>query len=393
MKALRLSNLLVNRFTTIILLIPLFLFGAITVYSATYYLDDLRVSFYRFLVYHALGFGLFLALQFLPAQIWRQRVVWIVGLISTWVLLIVVFFTPSVNGARRWIDFGFFDLQPAELAKFVLILITAGILATARKGKQDLVARHVAAISPVSLTLFITSITAGLVFLQPSLSNTLILVAIPTFLLISYFVQEKLWLWLLAFSGIIVALLATFGLVISSPQSLSGVLSDYQIKRITGFVNPTADPLGANYQVIKSVRAISSAGLFGYGFLNGPQLVNSPIPEGHTDAVFALIAEQFGFFGGLICLLFYLLLFITLQYQGLQTTSPFTRNITAGCIIYLAAQVFVNIGAVTGLIPATGVPLPLISYGGSSILTTYLILGVTQSLLSKNRHVDYENYS
>jgi len=277
-------------------------------------------------------------------------------------LCAVLVIGSSVNGQKNWIEFGpLIRFQPSEFAKIAIILYGAKMLAK-HEGELNLVSRL---LKPYFWVCFFVLL---LILAEKDLGTAMIMMPIMAAPL--YFVgAPKKWFWVLAglFVGLIVAL------TIAAP---------YRMARFTSWVNPGADPQGTGYQLIHGQRALGSGGWLGVG-LGGSKEKWGTLPEAHTDFIYAVVGEEVGIVGTLIVLG----LFIAIIFSGLRiarlTDDLFTRLVTLGIVTWLATQAFVNIGAVLGLMPITGVPLPLVSYGGSSLIPTLVALGILLAFAKK----------
>lgn len=276
------------------------------------------------------------------------------------VLLALVLLTGEVRlGAQRWIELGLISFQPSELAKLATVLAVANYL-----GSHNLWEGEGRAIAS---TLFFVGLPFLLITKQPDLGSASLFLPIGAVLL---------FLWGIRYRYLILTLLT--GLMLS-PVAWS-VLKDYQKKRIHVFLNPLLDPLGAGYTAIQSKIAVGSGGLFGKGWLHGTQSSLDFIPEHHTDFIFSVIGEELGFFGSL----FLLLLYGTFFYQIFQlierTTDMKAKLLSTGILTLFFFQVLVNIGMTFGLFPITGITLPWVSYGGSSLVASSIALGLLVSV-------------
>lgn len=304
------------------------------------------------------GFVVFVIASLVDYRVYRKLA--FPMLIGTIFLLLIVFI-PGVGvkalGARRWIDLGFTVLQPAELAKLTLVIYLSAWFSAKEKGRL------------VSFLLLV-GLLAGLILLEPDLGTTLVLVATAVTM---YF-----------FSG---APLAQFALMI--PVLIAGafglaVTSPYRFRRLTTFFNPENDPLGASYHIRQATIALGSGGLFGVGIGKSRQKYEY-LPEANTDSIFAIIGEEIGFIGVLVLIG----VFIVLIWRGFriarQQQDLFGRYLALGITSWIAYQVIMNIAAMVALIPLTGVPMPLLSYGGSSLIVVLAGLGILVNI-SKSVH-------
>jgi rod shape determining protein RodA len=288
------------------------------------------------------------------------------------IALAIVFVADQIRGTRRWIDLGFFQFQPSELGKVLLILVLASFLAD-RARRLDQWGTTIAAVG-------LAAAPAVLVFLEPDLGTALVYFAI---LGAALFVAGTRWLHL--------ATLATLGLVsvISLfwvfPAAGIEVLQPYQIERLTGFLDPDHDPAGATYNVTQSITAVGSGGLDGRGVEGATQTNMNYLPEHSTDFIFSSLAEQRGFFGAALLLLLYALV----VWRGVRTIaiapSLFTAIVAASIVVAFVFQVFVNVGMTIGIAPITGIPLPFVSYGGSSMIVMLSMIGLLQAIHVRGR--------
>jgi len=285
---------------------------------------------------------------------WR-RVLYVVACL---LLLAVLRGGQESGGAMRWIALGPFNLQPSEFAKFAMIVGLAGVFAT-DPGPDGLPGRTLARAAAYLAPPFL------LVFRQPDLGTALVLGA--TWLAMAFVAGAKRWHLITILAGIV--------LVFSLAWNV-GVIKDYQKDRLRVFIDPQADPLGAGYHVIQSKIAIGSGRLAGKGLLHGTQSQLRFIPEQHTDFVFTVIGEELGLVGGATVLALYLLLVWRLLTVAEAATDRFGGLLAAGAAAMFTFQGVVNMGMTMGVMPVTGIPLPFLSYGGSSMLTNLAVVGI-----------------
>ncbi|MBK3734975.1 rod shape-determining protein RodA [Azospirillum brasilense] len=263
-------------------------------------------------------------------------------------------------GAQRWIDLGFFQLQPSELMKPALTLALAryfhGI-------SLDQIGRPLLLIPP--LLLVFTPV--ALVLMQPNLGTSLLLIMGSG--AVFFAAGVRIWKFLLVIGGGLSAIPVAWEF-----------LHDYQKQRVYTFLDPETDPLGAGYNILQSKIALGSGGLFGKGFMSGSQSQLMFLPEKHTDFIFVVLAEEFGMVGALILLALYLMLFIYGVVIALSCRSQFARLVAVGMTAQFFLYVMVNVSMVTGLIPVVGIPLPLVSYGGSAMMTLMIGVGLLLSM-------------
>lgn len=321
------------------------------------------------------------------------------GYIISILLLVIVLFTPEVNGSHRWIQIGNYSFQPSEFAKIMTILMASKYIAIPHQGdgKKILLGFGIT-ILPILLILLEPDFGTTLVFwvalfamlmaakvpfiyllilIAPLLTISLVIVSpyasIAFFILFAFILYKIKFNWIIQATSAIVNI---FGSII-----FWQFLKPYQINRILTFIDPTRDPLGGGYQVIQAKIAIGSGGFWGKGFLQGTQKNLNFLPEHHTDFIFSVIGEEMGFIFSVILLLlfFYLLYKIIISIDKIHILE---RKIAAvGIFAFIFFQLFVNIGMNIGIIPTTGVPLPYISYGGSNLLINSIAIALIQKYL------------
>jgi rod shape determining protein RodA len=286
-------------------------------------------------------------------------------------IVFVLAFGGATRGSRRWIEFPFFDFQPSELGKLLLMLALAGfaIDRAVRMSERQRTAR----------LMLLGLVPAGLVIVQPDLGTGLVFVVV-TFAVL--FVAGVRWTHFAALGGLAAASVAVVLLVM--PAAGVTVLKDYQSERLTSFLNPSQDPGNSSYQINQALIAVGSGGKTGRGE-QATQTRNDFLPEHHTDFIFAAVGERFGFVGAASLLSLYALLI----WRGLRiltlSKNLYGSMIAGGIVAMLMFQIFVNVGMSVGVMPITGIPLPLMSYGGSSVLVTFMAVGVLQSIYVQAR--------
>lgn len=289
-------------------------------------------------------------------------------IINLLLLIFVAIFGFIGMGAQRWIDLYVFKLQPSEFVKISLILFLARYYADINPEQLPRLRTHI-------IPIFATLIPFILVAKQPDLGTGIIILSIAVF---SIFISGIHFRYIL---------LSAIGISISMPYIWSK-LYDYQKQRILTFLNPESDPLGSGYHVIQSKIAIGSAGMYGKGYFQGTQSKLNFLPEKHTDFIFATISEETGFIGSIfIVFLFSLLIYFTLKI-AFRSNNNFHRLIAANIAFLIFVHVFINIGMVLGILPVVGVPLPLISYGGSSLLSFAILFGILIHI-GRNRYTKF----
>jgi rod shape determining protein RodA len=308
-----------------------------------------------------LGFLIYLYLASQEAGVYKTFAPF--GYLFALLLLLATFVLgASVRGAVRWIPIGTFQLQAGEFAKPFLILAFAYFID--RFPPRSL--------KNIGINLLFFVIPVFLIFKQPDLGTALIVSTIWT----AQIFVAGLPFWLIASGSI-------FGLIFG--ESLPHFLHDYQLKRLETFIDPFRDPLGDGYNVIQSIVAVGSGGIFGKGLGHGTQSHLSFLPERHTDFIFASLTEELGLVGAITVIMILGSLLYRLLTLATHTRDSVARTIYIGIFSYLAFQTFINVGMNIGLAPVTGVTLPLISYGGSSVIATALTLGIAASLVRTGR--------
>ena len=289
------------------------------------------------------------------------------------VLGLVVVLIPGlgveINGAKAWIALpGGFQIQPAELAKIAIIIGMSMILSERSHDSDGPTSRD------VLQALAIAAIPVALIIMQPDMGTVLIIsAAVVTIVAVSGVPARWVTgLLLLAVLGGFVAVKA-------------GVVSEYQVNRLQTFVDPNADTQGAGYQLRQARITVGSGGLVGTGLFNGPQTNGRFVPEQQTDFIFTVAGEELGFIGSGAILILYLILLMRGFSIARRTNDPFGRLVCTGVIAWFAFQIFENIGMTLGLMPMTGVPLPFISYGGSSMFATLIGIGLLQNVHARLR--------
>ena len=308
----------------------------------------------RFFVF----FLMFFILSFVQIRFWHSTsyLIYIVFLI---LLIGVKYFGLTSSGSQRWLNFYFMNLQPSELMKIGLILFLA-------KYYHRVSIENVNSIKYLFLPIFVLIFPVLLVVMQPDLGTSILIAAGGLVVAWLAGVRVKFFVYSML---IFIALL---------PIAIS-FLKPYQKSRILTFLNPEKDPLGAGYQIIQSKIAIGSGGLFGKGFLNGSQSYLDYLPEKHTDFIFTLFSEEFGFFGSVFILLLYGVIVSRIVKIGNVTRSNFGKLYCYSFATAFFIYVIVNMGMVLGLLPIVGSPLPIMSYGGSSMMAIMLGLGIAMS--------------
>ena len=314
---------------------------------------------------YVLGLSVMLVVAMVPIWFWRNMAVLAYG-VSLLLLIAVEFFGTVGMGAQRWIDLGFMRLQPSELMKITLVMMLATYYDWLPMSR---VSRPLWVLAPVGLIL----LPVALVLRQPDLGTSILLLAAGGMLM---FIAGVHW----AYFAIVVALgISLIAAVFQSRGTDWQMLADYQYRRIDTFLDPSSDPLGAGYHITQSKIALGSGGWTGRGFMQGTQSRLNFLPEKHTDFIFTTLAEEFGFIGGISLLGLYTLILVFCIATALSNRDRFSSLLTLGVAVTFFLFFAVNMSMVMGLAPVVGVPLPLVSYGGSAMLVLMIAFGLVQS--------------
>ena len=320
-----------------------------------------KVQMTRFCI----GFVMMLIISFIPIWFWRN----ISGLaffISLFLLLLVEFFGVSGMGAVRWLDLGFMRLQPSELVKVTVIMVLASYYDWLPRNKVSIVVWIIGPLLIILLPVF-------LVVRQPDLGTALLILLGGLSIM---FIAGVSWFYFaISGLGIFTFLFSIFYFRGTEFQ----FLKDYQYRRIDTFLDPASDPLGAGYHITQSKIALGSGGFSGRGFMQGTQSRLNFLPEKHTDFIFTTLAEEFGFIGGISLLGLYFLLIIFCSLVALACRDRYSGLVVSGITMTFFLYFAVNMAMVMGLAPVVGVPLPLVSYGGSAMFVLMIAFGIIQS--------------
>lgn len=316
-------------------------------------------------VWIVLGIGVFLIFKFFD---WRPFInySWIIyGIYGLSIALLIVTYlvAPVTRGNRAWLDLGPLRFQPAEFAKVALVLLLASFFSISHIS--------IARLRTIFFSGVLTLIPMGLVMLEPDLGSGMVF--------------GLLWFSFLLISGLPIRHIAVFLLlaIILGAFSWQYLLLPYQKERIIGLFNPEYDPLGINWNVTQAKIAIGSAGLLGRGYSQGTQVQLGFLPESQSDFIFAAFIEEWGLLGGFIFLLIFTYLIFIILKIGVRSNNNFERFIVLGAATIFCVHFIINIGSTTGLLPVVGVPLSFMSYGGSHIISSFLLLGMVYSIAGR----------
>jgi len=357
---------------TLLLTVSLTTIGLIFVLSSSFIWANHRFSdpfyfFKRQLLFANIGFIGMIVVSKIDYHIYKKYATHFLLASFTVLALVLV---PGIGmvrgGARSWIGIGAFSLQPSEFMKLGLIIFLAKYMADNPDDSRTF-KRGVIPLMSVILAIF------GVIMLQPDFGSGMVITAGGILMLFLCGVPVK---YFIAFFG--AGVLGISALIAAAP---------YRLARITSYLDPLADPQGTGFQILQSLYAITPAGLLGQGIGNSIQK-HFYLPEPQTDFIFAIIAEEIGFIGATFVLLLFICFFLRLAYITLRINDLFAKYVILGIMSMLAVQVMINVGVVIGLLPVTGITLPFMSYGGSSLTITLLSIGV---ILNISRHLNKQN--
>ena len=364
LSSIQITKLLYINYILLFLSISIFCIGVVLLYSAGGGSMDPWAS--KQLIRFIIAIAVYLVVSLINIRFWIG-ISYYIYFLSLLMLILVSFYGSTGMGAQRWLNLGIFNIQPSELIKFSIVLVLARYFHAEKELRLwDNIKNF---IYPLLLIL----LPAYIIFIQPDLGSALIFVMASFTILFVIGIS----LWFFVASTIIV--------IIFLPVAWFFLLFDYQKDRLLIFLDPFRDPFGSGYHIIQSKIALGSGGLFGKGFLQGTQSHLNFLPEIQTDFIFTLLAEEFGIFGTLILLSLYIIIIFYSLIIGVICKSRFACFISIGVSINIFYYVFINTAMVSGLIPVVGIPLPLVSYGGTSMLCVMFGLGlVSNAYLNRN---------
>jgi len=389
-------------FYIVIPVLLLLLLGLIAIYSSTFNNPLAQNNFEKQLYFALSSIFIFLIIHFIPTNTFKIISIpsYAIGII---LLLLVLVIGKKVSGAKSWLGLGVFGFQPSEFAKIATILMLSNFLSRNNN--------NIDSIKDILIALTIGFIPVALIFLEPDMGSSIIFFF---FILVLLFWKGLSILWLVVvISPAVVALSAIFGtttFIISLILLLgilfllnrdlffngsvfalnlaSGFFADYvynilsphQQARINSFLDPSSDPLGSGYNSIQAMVAVGSGGIFGKGFMNGNQTQLQYIPEQWTDFIFCAISEEFGFIGSITVIILFLILLGRILRNASNTRDEFLSLTQIGIFAVLFIHFLINVGMVIGLVPIIGVPLPFVSYGGSSLIVNVIMIAIVSNI-------------
>lgn len=359
---------------TVAVAILLFM-GTLLVYAATrdwYAANGLDPQYYlkRHIINIAIGTMLAWGTTVIDYRLLRAYtpVLWGLGVLGL-IFVLIPGLGAEVNGAQAWIPLpGGFQIQPAELAKISIIVGLSMLLAERTHNSDE------PSTKDILRALAIAAIPVGLILLQPDMGTVLIIGAAVVAIIGTSGAPVK---WVVGLMAI-----AILGGIVATQ---SGVISEYQVKRLQSFVDPNADSQGAGYQLRQARITVGSGGLFGTGLFDGPQTNGRFVPEQQTDFIFTVAGEELGFLGSGFIIILYLIILMRAFGIARRSIDPYGQMVCTGVIAWFAFQTFENIGMTLGLMPMTGVPLPFMSYGGSSMFANLIGFGLLQNVHARHR--------
>ncbi len=357
----RLSTVKKLNWSLIITTVTLIIIGLINLYSISHRTHSTTTHlFYLQMIWVALGITVFFCISFINYHFFTRAAYFLYGLNLTF-LIMVYFFGSVFGGSKRWLDLGLFNYQPSETLKIILIFILARVL-SAKRSWQSM------SIKELIRPLLFICIPVFFIMYQPDLGTALIILIITSSIVIFAKVNKNILLYSLLL------------ILCISPVAWNFGLKEYQKNRILTFISPGRDPRGTGYNTIQSKIAIGSGQFLGKGFQKGTQSQLEFLPERHTDFIFSVLSEEHGFIGSIITILLFLFLIIIGFHTAFQSKDKVGVFLCVGMSFYIFWHMFINIGMTMGLLPVVGIPLPLLSYGGSGLLSTMVALGVISSV-------------
>jgi rod shape determining protein RodA len=347
--------------------IALSIIGIVSIYSATIPMGIAGRSFViKQTAWLSLGVVLLILLSFVDYRILERWGGWIYIFLLV-ALISVSIFGRATAGSRRWIDFGLMRFQPSEFAKLAIVIVLAKSLSNRMRGPVDDWAE-------LFRNFGLVLMPAVLVTTQPDLGTAIAISLVAITMVMFVGLSKRIWTAIAGLTVVCVPLIYI---------AAKYFLLDYQKRRLLTFINPDHDPLGAGYQIIQSQIAIGSGGLFGKGFLKGTQNQLMFLPVKHTDFIFSVLSEEWGFIGCVIILMLFMIFILRgLSIAG-RARDDFGTLLSVGCVAIIFWHVAINVGMVMGLVPVVGVPLSFVSYGGSSLLCSFLVTAILSSVSSR----------
>lgn len=360
---------LLKRVDVYILVIVLLLsiIGVVAIYSAGYNSDVSSDEYTKQIIWISVGIIAMLVTVLLHYNLTATLGYPLYGLVL--VLLILVLFTPSVNGARSWFDLGFFTLQPSELMKIAYILVLAKVLEKMRDKDKN----FINSFKGLAIVFLVFIVPFALIAIQPDFGTAAVFVAITAFMLYKAKLDYK---YIIAVILILLVLI---------PVVYFFILNETQQERILVFFNPERDPLGSGYNAIQSKLAVGSGKIFGTGILSGTQTQYGYLPVKSSDFIYSVISEEMGFIISSLVVVMYVVLLLRIVKIAKETEDFLGSAICMGAFGMLFFHFLENVGMTIGLMPITGIPLPFLSYGGSSTIVNFIVIGLVLSVCVRRK--------
>ena len=367
-------------YTLLFLLFVLMCFSLLAIYSGSgqYYSDDPSYFVKRQAIWYVIGFVVLFGMLIIDYDILKNFSYLLYGIGMT--LLLLVSFSPLGvfrNGATSWLNLGVTEIQPSEFMKIFLILAMSNLLyhvTVDRRGKND-IKSDLIIVAKVFAIFFPPFI---LILQEPDLGTALVIMSILATMLLMSGISWRILLALGA--SVILGLVILVWLYFNYFDIFSIFIKSHQLDRFYGWLSPYEHSAGYGYQLVEALKGIGSGQLYGSGYLQGVQTQSNSIPELHTDFIFAAIGEEFGFIGATILILTYFLIFYRMIIIALTCNNLYGTYVVSGVIGFLVFQIFENIAMTVGLMPITGLALPFVSYGGSSLLTNMIAVGIVLNI-------------
>ncbi len=407
------ANKFLEKFDTLTLVVTVLIIsvGLIAIFSATYSSETDSDYFYKQLYFSIIGLAIMLGVSYLPPR-YLSNISYMIYIFSLILLVLVLVFGKTISGSKSWFSIGGFGLQPSEFAKIATVLALSKFLTSEEKESNinkplDFIKACAIVLIPVALIMKQPDLGTSIVFLSmllpvffwaglsPFVLFTIIspiVISLIALFLGDYYFYAALILVLIVlilFKRKIYLLIVVFLINVAagiSVEKLFSALQPYQQKRIMSVFDPTKDPLGSGYNVIQSKVAIGSGGLFGKGYLQGTQTQLKFIPEQWTDFIFCMIGEEFGFIGAALLVLLYIILIIQFVNNAYISKNKFLGLSCIGIASIMMFHLVINVGMTVGIMPVIGIPLPLVSYGISSLLSFMIMLGIGMNTF-RNRKI------
>jgi rod shape determining protein RodA len=373
-------------YSLIVVLLLISIISCVTIYSVVSQNTHLGVSLRKEVMYQIVGYITMFVMMLVDYQALR-KFKWPIYLFNIITLIIVFKFPNTAHGAASWIPLpGPFQFQPSEFAKLGMIIFLADIMA--RQDEKEIPDKG---LKTVAILFLVAIVPAVLTLKEPALGQALVFIAIFICMLLP-FVKKSILLWMLTLGGIFVTIVILAKAVYAG-QIIDFInahhMNSYQMSRITTFLDPESASIDEKYQAIQAETAIGSGQLFGEGLLKGILTNGRFVPEQHTDMIFSAFAEQFGFVGSTVLIFLFLIMFYRMIRVAMTALDTFGLYMIVGIIGMFAFQIFENIGMNILIMPLTGITLPFISYGGTSLVANFMMVGIVLSVAIRRRKLRF----